>query len=123
MQANDWRTGSDEGLDRLFAAARRELSDDEFTAEVMTPILHGARWRRVRAWAIGAALAAGVALAAGPLVELATFARAAAHTFPWAHADAIRAGLAAATEMYRIPVFAVLVCALAWPVLARWVAR
>ena len=123
MQANDWRTGSDEGLDRLFAAARRELSGDEFTAAVMTPILQAARRRRVRAWVIGAAFVASVSLAAGPLVELATFTRAAAHTFPLAHADAIRAALTAATQTYRIPVFAVLVCALTWPVLARWVAR
>jgi hypothetical protein len=123
MQANDWRTGSDEGLDRLFAAARRELSDDEFTAAVMKPILQGARRRRVRAGAIGASLVAGVSLAAGPLVELATFVRAAAHALPWRDADAIRAALVAATEMYRTPVFAVLVCALAWPVLVRWVAR
>jgi hypothetical protein len=123
MQANDWRTGSDEGLDKLFAAARRQLSGDEFTAAVMQPILQGARRGRVRAWVIGASLVAGVSLAAGSLIELATFARAAAHTFPWAHADAIRAALAAATEMYRIPVFAVLLCALTWPALARWVAR
>jgi hypothetical protein len=121
MQRDDWRTGSDEGLESLLAAAGRELAEEEFTAGVMKLVRRSARRRRVRAWVIGAALAAGVLLALGPLAELGTAAWSAARTFAW-HDEALLSQLVEETRMYPMPVLALL-CALAWPIFARWVAR
>ena len=120
MQPNDWRTGSDAGLERLFAAANRGLPPEPFTAAVMEPVRRRVRARRVRAVVIGAALATGVALAAGPLVDLLGRFATAAATIRWSPASA---DVVAATQMYRMPVLVVLLCALAWPALARFVAR
>jgi len=122
MRGEDSRADGDESFERLLGAANRDLSERDFTTEVMKLVRHSARRRRVRMWVIAAALATGVLLALGPLVEVATLATSAARTFDW-HDDALRSGLAAAIRMYPMPVLAMLLCALGWPVVARWVAR
>jgi hypothetical protein len=47
----------------------------------------------------------------------------AAAAIRWSTADAFGADVVAAAQMYRIPVLVVLLCALAWPALARFIAR
>jgi hypothetical protein len=121
MRGDDWRSGSDEGLERLLTAAGRELRDDDFTAAVMKLVRRDARRRRVRTWVIGTALAMGILLALGPLAELAMLAWSAAGTFA-SHDSTFLSELVAETRMYPMPVLAVL-CMLAWPLVARWVAR
>jgi len=121
MRRDDWRSGSDEGIERLLTAAGRELPEADFTAAVMKLVRRSARRRRVRAWVIGSALAIGILLALGPLVELATLAWSAAGTFA-SHDDALLSELMAETRMYPMPALALL-CMLAWPLVARWVGR
>jgi hypothetical protein len=121
MRRDDWRSGSDEGLEKLLAAASRELVEEEFTSGVMTLVRRSARRRRLRAWVIGAALATGVLLALGPLVGLGTLAWSAARTFAW-HDAGLFSQVVAETRMYPVPVLALL-CMLVWPLFARWVAR
>ena len=122
MRGDDLWTSGDDGLERLLAAANRERPDAEFTSGVMTRVRRSARRRRVRVWVIGAALAVGVLLALGPLVEVATLATSAARTFEW-HDEALGSRVAAEIRMYPMPVLAMLLFALGWPVVARWVAR
>jgi hypothetical protein len=121
MREDDWRTGSDAGLETLLAAASRGLAGEEFAAGVMKLVRRSARRRRIRAWVIGAALATGVLLALGPLVEWGALVWSIARTFAW-HDGALLSRLAVETRMYPMPVWALL-CALAWSVAARWVAR
>ena len=123
MPTNDWRTGNDAGLEKLFAAAYRELPSEPFAEAVMRHIRRSARLRRLRAYVIGSAFAVGVGLAAGPLVDLLARVGTAAATIHWSAVDVLCADVVAATQMYRIPVLVVLLCALAWPALARFVAR
>ena len=122
MRGDDLWTSGDDGLERLLAAANRERPDAEFTRGVMTHVRRSARRRRVRVWVIGAALAVGILLALGPLVEVATLATSAARTFEW-HDEALGSRVAAEIRMYPMPVLAMLLFALGWPVVARWVAR
>jgi len=123
MPPNDWRTGSDAGLDELFAAAHRELPPEPFTAAVMRTVRSSTRRRRLRTCVIGSALAASMAVAASTLVDFLPRVVAAAAAIHWSVADALGADLVAAAQMYRVPVLVVLCCAFAWPALARLVAR
>ena len=120
MEREDWRTASDEGLERLLGAARCDLPEEDFTAAVMKQVRRSARRRRLRVWVVGSALAIGVLVAFGPLVELARLAESLIRAYGW-DGGALRAELV--TQMHSTPVLAVLVCAFAWPVVARWVAR
>jgi hypothetical protein len=121
MQDDRWTEGDGE-LERLLGAANRELREAEFTSAVMTVVRRGATRRRLRIFVIGVALTAGVLLAFGPLVDVATLAVSAARALEWQD-DALGSGLAAMVLMYPMPVLAVLLFALGWPAVTRWIAR
>ena len=123
MDSNDWRTGSDTGLAKLFAAGHPELPAEPFAAAVMRTVQRSARRRRLRTYVLGCAVGVGVALAAGPLFELLRWLWQVAVVIRSGAAETLGADVVAATQMYRMPVLAVLLCALAWLALARFVAR
>ena len=123
MQRSDWRSGSDTGLDDLFAAAQRELAPEPFTAAVMRSVRRSKRRDCVRVCAIGSALAASVAVAGVTLIDFVPRLSASAAALRGSTGAAFVADLTAAAQMYRVPVLVVLCCALAWPALARLVAR
>lgn len=131
MHTNDWRTGSDAGLDELFAAVNRDLPPEPFATSVMQSVRRSARRRALRACVIACALIIGVALAAAAgagvvastLVELLARLGAVSTAVQWSAVEGLGADWMAATQMYRVPVLVVLCCALAWPVLARLAAR
>jgi len=105
----------DERIEGLFAAAASELDGAAFTADVMCYVHRSRRRRAVRTAVLGCAAAVGLAFALGPAVDLLQGLAYAARGVQW-NGDAW-------LEMYRLPVAVVVFCALAWPVLVRWLAR
>jgi H+/Cl- antiporter ClcA len=113
----------DAHLDALFSTLNRELTDAEFTTNVMRRVRDAQLRRAGRAAVIAAAAAIGVAVALGPVVDLIAGALDPAADL-W---SALRSTDASAAlgwlDMYRLPAFVVALCLAAWPALARWIAR
>lgn len=110
-QENSERFG-DAHLERSFAALNSDLGDADFTASVMRQVRKSQLRRAIRTGVIAAAAAGGVAMAFDPMADLLATVRS---TVAW---DAV-----GWLEMYRLPALAAAVCLVAWPALAKWVAR
>jgi hypothetical protein len=99
----------DRDFERVFAGAAAELPDGGFTPAVMARVHAVGRRRTIRAAVLGAAASVGFAFALGPIVEVLGVALR-WDAFAWA-------------EMYELQIAVALACLLAWPALARMVAR
>lgn len=99
----------DRDFERLFAGAAAELPDGGFTPAVMAHVRARSRRRTIRTAVLGAAASVGLAFALGPIVQVL--------------GAAPRWDASAWVQMYELPIAVALVCLLAWPALARWVAR
>ena len=109
MPRDDDSLSDDSDFVRLFASAAVDLPDGGFTPAVMARVRASNRRRLIRGIVLGAAGSAGLAFALGPIVDVL--------------GAAVRWDASAWVEMYRLPIAVVLVCLLAWPALARLVAR
>jgi hypothetical protein len=109
MASDDDPLSDDGDFVRLFASAAVDLPDGGFTPAVMARVRANNRRRLIRGIVLGAAGSAGLAFALGPIVEVL--------------GAALRWDASAWIEMYRLQSAVVLVCLLAWPALARLVAR
>lgn len=109
MATDDNPLSDDSEFERLFASAAVDLPDGGFTPAVMARVRASNRRRSIRGIVLGAAGSAGLAFAVGPIVEVL--------------GAAVRWDASAWAAMYRLPIAVVLACLLAWPALARLVAR
>ncbi len=99
----------DRDFEGLFASAAVDLPDGDFTPAVMARVRASNRRRVIRGAVLGAAGSASLAFAVGPILDVL--------------GAAVRWDSSAWVEMYRLPIAVVVVCLLAWPALARLVAR